>query len=62
MTYLAFVMRPSGYELREREGNPPNVGDEVEEDETRMTVMKVASSPLPGDGRRCAYLQPVEAA
>jgi hypothetical protein len=60
MTYLVFVWRPSGYELREREGNPPGVGDEVEEDETRMTVTKVAPSPLPGDGRRCAYLQPVE--
>jgi hypothetical protein len=59
MTYLVFVWRSSGYELREREGEPPGVGDEVEEDETRMTVTKVAPSPLPGDGRRCAYLHPV---
>ena len=61
MSYLLFVWRPSGYELREREGEPPDVGDEVEEDSTRMTVTKVAHSPLPGDGRRCAYLQPLEA-
>ena len=59
MTYLVFVWSPSGYELREREGDLPRVGDEVEEDETRMTVTKVAPSPLPGDERRCAYLQPV---
>jgi len=59
VSYLLFVSKPSGYELREREGDPPAVGDEVEEDAVRMTVTKVASSPLPGDGRRCAYLQPV---
>ncbi|HZQ65738.1 MAG TPA: hypothetical protein VFA66_10980 [Gaiellaceae bacterium] len=60
MSYLVFVWRPSGYELREREGDPPAVGDEVEEESTRMTVTKVAPSPLPGDDRRCAYLQAVE--
>jgi hypothetical protein len=58
MSYLLFVWRPSGWELREREGNPPAVGEEVEEDAVRMTVTKVAPSPLPGDDRRCAYLQP----
>ncbi len=57
-TYLLFVWKPSGYELHEREGEPPAVGAEVEEDEVRMTVTKIAPSPLPGDARRCAYLQP----
>jgi hypothetical protein len=61
MSYLVFVWRPSGYELREREGDPPGIGDEVEEDSTRMTVTKVAPSPLPDDDRRCAYLQPTNA-
>jgi hypothetical protein len=59
VAYLLFVSKPSGYELRERDGDPPAVGDEVAEDAVRMTVTKVASSPLPGDSRRCAYLQPV---
>ncbi len=59
MTYLLFVWKPSGYELREREGDPPTVGEEVEEEDVRFTVSKVAPSPLPGDERRCAYLQPV---
>jgi hypothetical protein len=59
VSYLAFVWRPSGYELHEREGEPPSVGDELEEDGTRMSVVKVAASPLPGDGRRAAYLMPV---
>jgi hypothetical protein len=58
VSYLLFVGKPSGYELREREGDAPAVGDEIEEDETRMTVTKVAPSPLPRDDRRCAYVQP----
>ena len=36
--YLLFVWKPSGYELREAEGDVPSVGSEVEAD----------------DGRRCA--------
>ncbi|HEY7692336.1 MAG TPA: hypothetical protein VH816_08345 [Gaiellaceae bacterium] len=59
MSYLLFVGKPSGYELSEREGDPPAVGDEIEVDETRMTVLKVAPSPLPADDRRCAYVQAV---
>jgi hypothetical protein len=57
--YLLFVTKPSGYELRERNGEPPAVGDVVEEDDGRLRVTKIAPSPLPGDSRRCAYLVPV---
>jgi hypothetical protein len=59
MTYLVFLWRPSGYELVEREGDPPSVGDVVDGDGSQMTVVKVVGSPLPGDDRRCAYVQPV---
>jgi hypothetical protein len=55
--YLLFVWKPTGYELRERDGEAPSVGSVVEEEEGRMVVTRVAPSPLPGDGRRCAYLQ-----
>ena len=55
--YLLFVWKPTGYELRERDGELPQVGARLEEDEGRMLVTRVASSPLPGDGRRCVYLQ-----
>lgn len=58
MGYVVFLWRTSGYELHEREGEPPQVGSEVEEEGGRFTVTKVATSPLPGDSRRCAYLQP----
>ncbi len=57
--YLLFVSKPSGYELAEREGEPPAAGTELEDGEGRFLVSKVAPSPLPGDERPCAYLQPV---
>lgn len=57
-TYLLFVSKPTGYELRERPGEPPPAGTQVEEEEGRMLVTKVAPSPLPGDSRRCAYVLP----
>jgi hypothetical protein len=58
-THLRVVWTTNVYELRERDGEVPSVGAEVEEDEQRLYVTKVAPSPLPGDLRRCAYLQPV---
>jgi len=58
-THLRFVWTANGYELREREGDVPGLGEDVEEDEQRLRVTKVAPSPLPGDLRRCAYLQPL---
>lgn len=58
MAYVLFVWTPRGYELREREGDPPPVGAVIEENGARYTVTKVSPSPLPGDPRRCAYLQP----
>lgn len=57
MSYLLFVSTPHGYELREREGEPPAVGAKVEEDGKTQRVTKLAPSPLPGDNRPCAYLQ-----
>ena len=57
--YLLFVWKPSGYELREVEGDVPAVGAEVEQDGQKLQVTKIAPSPLPGDQRPCAYLQAV---
>ncbi|MBD0316889.1 MAG: hypothetical protein ICV71_00095 [Thermoleophilia bacterium] len=56
--YLLFVSKPSGYELATRDGKPPTPGTEVEDGEGRFFVSKVGPSPLPGDERACAYLQP----
>ena len=55
--YLLFVWKPSGYELHEAEGEVPSVGSEIERDDQKLLVSKVAPSPLPGDDRPCAYLQ-----
>ena len=59
MSYLVFVWASSGYELDEREGEPPTVGSTVDDERGRFLVAKVATSPLPDDKRRCVYLQPV---
>ena len=58
-THILFVSGPTGYELVEREGDPPQPGTQVELDENgaRFEVVKVAPSPLPQDDRPCAYLQ-----
>jgi hypothetical protein len=59
VSYLVFVWATSGYELRERDGDPPQIGETVDDESGRFTVAKVAASPLPGDARRCVYLQPL---
>ena len=57
--YLLFVSKPTGYELVEREGEPPAVGTVIDDDDARGSVLKLAASPLPGDSRVCAYLEGV---
>jgi hypothetical protein len=55
MSYLLFVWSTAGYELREQEGDPPQVGDEVDVDGRSLLITKVGASPLPDDERVCAY-------
>ena len=58
--HLLFVWKATGYELRERDGEPPSVGSIVElDDGIRQEVNRISPSPLPGDARRAAYLQPL---
>jgi len=57
--YLLFIWKPTGYELREGEGDPPAVGTEVDAGNGKLRVTKIAPSPLPNDDRPCAYLQSV---
>jgi hypothetical protein len=58
-SHILFVSRPTGYELVEREGEPPVPGARVDLDENggSFEVVKLAPSPLPQDNRLCAYLQ-----
>src|SRR5204863_284688 len=39
--YLLFISKPTGYELRERQGDLPGVGQEIEEDGGRLQVSKI---------------------
>ena len=57
--HLMFVSKPSGYELREAEGDLPEVGTLIEVDDLKEQVVKIGPSPLPNDPRPCAYLQAV---
>ena len=54
--YVLFVWSPSGYALLSRAGEPPSVGSEVGVSGGRLIVTKIGPSPLPGDRRRCAFL------
>lgn len=55
MSYLLFAWAPTGYELREQEGELPKVGDVVDVDGRRVSITKIGVSPLPGDSRPCAF-------
>jgi hypothetical protein len=56
-THLLFIWKPTGYELREADGDAPAIGSKVEVDDREEQVIKIAPSPLPNDPRPCAYLQ-----
>jgi hypothetical protein len=57
--HLLFVATPQGYRLIERDGPAPTLRDTVSlpDHAGPFRVMKLASSPLPDDERRCAYLE-----
>lgn len=63
IAYLAFVSTPQGYRLLEVEHDElPDVGERVEIPELGdQTVLRIGASPLPLDGRRCVYLEPLDA-
>jgi hypothetical protein len=53
--HVLFVWSTSGWELRDRDGEAPAVGERIDLDGTQLVVAKLGPSPLPGDRRRCAY-------
>ena len=48
------------YRLADREGPAPEPGTVIELDTQRFVVRRLGASPLPGDPRRCAYVEPVD--
>lgn len=51
------IVPGGGYRLVERQGAPPEHGDEIEVEGVLYRVTRVGASPLPGDDRRCAFLE-----
>jgi hypothetical protein len=55
--WIAFVPSPEGYRLVGREGSAPGCRAELELDGAPFRVARLGPSPLPGDRRRCAFLE-----
>jgi hypothetical protein len=55
-THVRLVCRPSGYAFEEADEPPPALGELLEMDGEALAVERFATSPLPGDSRRCAIL------
>jgi hypothetical protein len=60
-SHLLFVPTSARYLLLERDGAPPEPGDEleVEDAEARFLVSKVGPAPFPSEDRPCAFLLPL---
>src|SRR6266540_1073811 len=57
MSYLIFVWSPAGYELREQDGEPPNVGDEIELDGRSLRITEVGACGEESVDRRAVLAQ-----
>jgi hypothetical protein len=55
--WLAFVSSPDGYRLLAQDGAPPDRGATIELELDSFLVLRLGPSPLPGDRRRCAFLE-----
>jgi hypothetical protein len=58
--HVVFISGPSSYGLLARDGPAPGVGSKLvvsDWAEGSYSVCKVGPSPLPGDRRRCAFLE-----
>jgi len=55
-SHLVFVPTPQRYFVLERQGPPPEPGDEVKLAEGRFVVGKLGRAPFPGEQRPCAFL------
>jgi hypothetical protein len=57
-SHLLFVPTPTRYLLLERDGGPPEPGEELDLPDVggRLVVVKVGAAPFPGEPRPCAFL------
>ena len=54
--HLLFVQTPARYLLLERQGPPPEPGEELELPQGRFFVTKLGAAPFPAEPRPCAFL------
>ncbi|MDX6398907.1 MAG: hypothetical protein QOJ43_2315 [Gaiellaceae bacterium] len=55
--HVLLLPTAAGYRLLARDGPPRARGDLVDLEEGRYRVVRLGPSPLPGDHRRCAFLE-----
>lgn len=55
--WLAYMPSPNGYRLVVQKGVPPARGESIAIEGTDFRVLRLGRSPLPADGRRCAFLE-----
>lgn len=55
--HVLFVSASEGYRLLQSNGPPPDRGAAVELNGGVFLVLRVGPSPLPGDRRRCAFVE-----
>jgi hypothetical protein len=55
--HVLVVGSPVGYRLMERDGPAPGCDAAVEVDGRPYGVLRLGPSPLPGDRRRCVFLE-----
>jgi hypothetical protein len=60
-THLLYVAH-DGWQLVERDGPVPALDAAVDVDGEALVVTRIGRSPLPGDPRACAYLEPARGA
>src|SRR5262249_16223235 len=58
-TSPAYVLLVPGgrYRLVERDDGPPNIGTEILGEQETYRIVRLGSSPLPNDRRRCAFVE-----
>lgn len=61
VAWVAFVASHHGYRLLDGTGAAPQRGGVLELDGAPHRVVKIGPSPLPGDRRRCVYVERQEA-
>ena len=59
---VLFVTDHQGYRMLDRPGPAVPVGSAIEIDGSSYVVVRAGRSPLPGDRRRCTYVEPLSTA